>query len=542
MVGSSPQKVTSAMQMKSQQYGTDTNVLGLPRNPSEYYDILRIRWAWIVVPLILGAIASLVAAYFVPKRYVSRTVVMVESERIPRNFIPQITTEQVRDRLRTVEQEIMARPRLERIVDELDPYPELAVAAGRAYVVELIQSRTLISVRGKDSFVIEYIDTEPERAQQLVTRLASLFIEETTGARERQVQGANEFIDRQLEETRAEMEQLEAELSTLKQRHMGMLPEQLNANLATMQRLQMEHQLIGDKIVSAKERKMMLERQLAIQREMAEPEAQLIPSSPDIANPTTPSEKGRLLEALQFQLSALRKRYTDAHPDVAALQSRIRKLEAELAAEPESQAMSGEPAEVLSQADLIFAELQAQIAAANRDIQKLEKEEFEVRANIAMYQKRVEMIPQVEQKLQAIERDHEMVSKYYSELMNRKLQAETAGDVERRWKEEQFRILDPAQLPDAPVFPRKSIFLVIGTLIGLGVGVGLAFLVEFTDHSIKYPRELQAVLPYPIMLTLPHISQKRSWLHRVKMARVASSPKKKVFPKAAESEDKQKTA
>jgi polysaccharide chain length determinant protein (PEP-CTERM system associated) len=531
----------NAMQTKFQQQSSDTNVLGFPRSPAEYLDILRIRWPWILVPLILGAVASLVAAHFVDKKYVSQTVVMVESERIPRSFIPQITTEQVRDRLRTVEQEIMARPRLERIVDELDPYPDLAVAAGRAYVVELIRSRTNISVRGKDAFVIRYIDTEPERAQRLVTRLASLFIEETTGARERQVQGANEFIDRQLEETRAEMEQLEGELSALKQRYMGMLPEQLNANLATMQRLQLEHQSIGDKIVSAKERKMMAERQLAIQREMAEPEAQLIPST-DTASPTTPSERERVLEALQSQLSALRKRYTDAHPDVAALRSRIRKLEAEIAAEPESQATLGEPADVLSQSDLIFSELQAQIAAADRDIQKLEKEEMEVRANIAMYQKRVEMIPQVEQKLQAIERDHDMVSEYYGELMSRKLQAETAGDVERRWKEEQFRILDPAQLPDTPVFPRKSIFLAVGTLIGLGVGLGLAFLVEITDHSIKYARELQAVLPYPIVLTLPHISQKRTWFRRIKMRKMTSSPIKQISHKANGRVDKQKSA
>jgi polysaccharide chain length determinant protein (PEP-CTERM system associated) len=511
------------MQMKSQQSNSDLNVLGLPRNPAEYLDILRIRWLWIVVPLILGAVASLVAAHFVPKRYVSRTVVMVESERIPRNFIPQITTEQVRDRLRTVEQEVMARPRLERIVDELDPYPELMVAAGRAYVVELIRSRTNISVRGRDAFIIQYIDTEPERAQQLVTRLASLFIEETTGARERQVQGANEFIDRQLEDTRAEMERLEGELRTLKQRYMGMLPEQLNANLATLQRLQLEHQSIGDKIVSAKERKTMLERQLAIQIEMNEPEAQLIPSSPEISSPTTPSEKEKVIGILRSQLSALRKRYTDEHPDVAALQTRIRKLEAELEAEPVPDTTSPIPAETLSREDLMLAELQAQIAGANREIQSLGQEEAGVRADIAKYQKRVEMIPQVEQELQTIERDHGMVSRYYSELMSRKLQAETAGDVERRWKEEQFRILDPAQLPDTPVFPRRSIFLGVGTLIGLGIGLGLVFLREYTDHSIKYTRELQAVLPYPIVLTLPHIASRRRWYQQIKMPSLTGS-------------------
>jgi polysaccharide chain length determinant protein (PEP-CTERM system associated) len=438
--------------------------------------------------------------------YKSRTVVMVESDSIPRGLIPRVPTEQQEDRLRNVGQEVLARPKLERIVDELSPYPELMASAGRAYVVELIRTRTEIGVRGGDVFVIEYIDTEPARAQQIATRLASLFIEETTGARERRVQGANEFIDRQLEETRQEMEKLEASLRALKQRYMGMLPEQLGANLSTLQRLQMEQQSVGDKLVSAKERKNMLERQLAIQVEMNEPEAQLLPSVPEEGPPRTVSERGSELRLLRAQAAALQERYTDEHPDVVAIKARIRRLESAIASEPESVTTSGEPADMLSQESLILSELQIQIAAADREIQSLRQEEIDIRGEIRKYQTRVEMIPQVEQELQAIERDHSMVSSYYSQLMNQKLQTETAGDVERRWKEDQFRILDPAQLPTSPVYPRKSIFLAVGSLAGLGLGIGLAFLREFFDHSIKYTRELEAVLPYPLVMTLPHIS------------------------------------
>ena len=501
------------MQTKTRQVTTSPNLLGLPQSPLEYIDVLRIRWAWIVVPLILGAIASLVASYYVPKRYVSQTVIMVESERIPRSFIPQMTTEQVRDRLRTVEQEVLARPRIERIVDELDPHPDLVTSAGRAYVVELVRSRTHVEVRGEDAFVIEYIDTEPPRAQQMATRLASLFIEETTGARERQVQGANEFIDRQLEETREQMESLETSLRSLKQRYMGMLPEQLEANLATLQRLQLEQQMIGNKIVSAKDRKNLLDRQLAIQAEMNEPEAQLLPVFPGDTFSTAAAPMGQEIAQLRALETSLLKRYTKEHPDVVAVQARIKRLESESESAPEPDATIEPTVDVSSQEGLILAELRAQIAAANREIQDNEQQEVEIRADIARYQQRVEMIPQVEQDLQTIERDHGMVSKYYSELMSRKLQAETARDVERRWKEEQFRILEPAQLPDTPVFPRKSIFLAVGTLIGLGIGIGLAFLLEFLDHSIKYSRELEAVFPYPLVMTLPYISTKdeRSW-------------------------------
>ncbi len=501
------------MQLKTQRDSTSATMLGFPLSPAEYLDVLRIRWPWIVVPLILGAVISLIAVRYVPKRYVSRTVIMVESEKIPRSFIPRITTSRVRDQIRTVEQEVLARPRLERVVDELDPYPDLMASAGRAYVVELIRSRTGVNVRGQDAFVIEYIDTEPLRAQRMVTRLASLFIEETTGARERQVQGASEFIDSQLEQTRTEMENLEASLQVLKQRYMGMLPSQLDANLATLQRFQMEQQSIGAKIESAKDRMALLERQLAMQVDMDEPEAQLIPVSPSGTGSATITGKQREIRLLKARLADLRERYTAEHPDVVAISSRIQRLESEPAANLEAEESEEGLVDAVSPQGLILMELRAQVASVKKDIEDMAQQEVDIRGEIRKYQQRVEMIPKVENELQALERDHGMVASYYSELMSRKLQAETAGDVERRWKEEQFRILDPAQIADTPVFPQKSIFLAVGTLIGLGAGIGLAFLMELLDHSIKYGRELEAAFSFPLVMTLPHISEKsrRSW-------------------------------
>ena len=56
---------------------------------------------------------------------------------------------------------------------------------------------------------------------------------------------------------------------------MGMLPNQLEANLATLQRLQLEQQSISDESRAAKDRKSLLERQRALQAQMNEPEAQL---------------------------------------------------------------------------------------------------------------------------------------------------------------------------------------------------------------------------------------------------------------------------
>src|SRR3990172_8803620 len=258
--------------------------MSLPQSPSDYLEILRFRWPWIVAAIVVGAVASQVALRFVPKQYVSQTVVLVESEKIPKSFIPQLTTEVTRDRLRTVHEEILARPRVERILDELQPYPEM-IDVPRADIVDMVRRRASIGLRGNDAFVVQYSDTDPERAKKLAERLASMFIEETSGARARQVQGANEFIDTQLVETRRELEQVEGSLKQIKQRYMGMLPNQLEANLSTLQRMELERQSVAEQIRVAKERRSLLERQLALQSQMNEPEAQLIPDLPAAEGP-----------------------------------------------------------------------------------------------------------------------------------------------------------------------------------------------------------------------------------------------------------------
>jgi polysaccharide chain length determinant protein (PEP-CTERM system associated) len=487
--------------------------MSLPQSPSEYLDILHFRWPWIVAAIVVGAAASQVVVRFVPKQYVSQTVVLVESDKIPKNFIPQLATEDTQDRLHTIHEEILARPRIERILDELDPYPEM-IDVPRADVVDMVRSRTAIGLRGNDAFVVRYSDTDPARAQRISTRLTSMFIEEVSGARARQVQGANEFIDNQLVETKGDLEQVEGKLKQIKQRYMGMLPNQLEANLSTLQRLEHERQSVSEQIRVAKERRSLLERQLALQSQMNEPEARLIPELPAADGAAAaPSDAGSL-PALKAYLAQLLARYTPEHPEVVATQKRIARLESEMSAAvpppaPEPVPPPEDTAPAAASTDIIFSDLSAQVAAVDRDIQNLEERHEQIRSQIGVYQARVEKIPEVEQELQSLERDYELISKYYSELLSRKLEAETAGAVERQWQEEQFKILDPAQVAEKAEFPKASVFLLVGTLIGLGAGLAAAFLAEATDPTVKNLRELEGLLPYPVLLTLPRMKEPR---------------------------------
>ena len=479
--------------MKRSKTASRASTFGFERGPLDYVDVVLIRWSWVLVPLILITVLAGIAAKVLPKQYRSRAVVLVETELAPNELLPRTARDQSRNRLLTVGQEVLARTRVERVLDELNPYPEKS-GASRASLVDKIRSKASVKLRGSDSLIVEYTDVDPKRAQQLANRLASLFIEEATGEREREAQGANDFIERQLEETRQELERHQDSLSSLKQRYMGMLPGQLGANLSTLQRLQLERQSVEEAIRSAKDRKTMLERQLATQIEMEDPESQLLPTFDNETSLSSPQ-----LGQLRARLTALRSRYTDEHPEVRAIMARIQKLEPNLGS-----SQDGEGAAVHSES-LIVAEIKAQLGAVDVDIRNLENREGKVKQEIQRYQLRVEMIPKVEEELQAVERDYRLVNNYYSQLLSKKLEAETASAVGKRWKGLHFRMLDPAHLPETPVYPNLFVFLGLGFLIGLAAGVALAFAVEFLDHSIKDTDELRALLPYPLLISIPHI-------------------------------------
>jgi polysaccharide chain length determinant protein (PEP-CTERM system associated) len=352
----------------------------------------------------------------------------------------------------------------------------------------------------------------------MAERLASMFIEETSGARARQVQGANEFIDNQLVDTKKELEEVEGQLKRIKQRYMGMLPNQLEANLSTLQRIELERQSVSEQMRAARERRALLERQLSLQAQMNEPEAQLIPDLPSSPAPAGGPPGGSSLPVLKAYLEQLLTRYTGEHPEVVATRKRIARLESEAAAAAAAEPPAETPAPAIEEAavapetstEFLVSDMTAQIGAVDREIEKLQNRYDEIQKQIGTYQTRVEKIPEVEQELQSLERDYELINRYYSELLSRKLEAETAGAVERRWQEEQFKILDPAQAPEKADFPKASVFLLVGTLLGVGAGLVAAFLVEVTDPTVKNVRELENLLPYPVLLSLPRLKERRT--------------------------------
>src|SRR6185436_6802029 len=153
-----------------------------------------------------------------------------------------------------------------------------------------------VAKKGDSVFTIYFKDPDPVRAANTANRIAELFIEENLKLRENQAQGTSTFLESELAQTKARLEQQEAKIAAFKQIHMGDLPEQRDTNLQAVGQLQDKLEINMDATDKAEMRKIFLQRQIAeLSQAVAPPPA--APAAP--AGPTR-------LEQLQAQLVELR--------------------------------------------------------------------------------------------------------------------------------------------------------------------------------------------------------------------------------------------
>jgi polysaccharide biosynthesis transport protein len=416
------------------------------REVLEYLEIpLRRPWH-ILIPLVVLALAAVIASYVVPARYKSSTLILVDDDQVPEAIAAKVAPERLGRRLQTLKQQVLSRTRLETVIHELDPYHGQGQESMTA-MVERMRGAIAVEVKGTDAFGIEYSHKDPAMAQRVANRLTQLFIDETIHARRQQVEEANRFIETELDDARLQLSSREEALRRYKEEHMGTLPEQLNANLSTLQRLQLEQQGVAESLRGALDRAALFER----------------------ADATAPAGTPETeLQQMRSQLASLRARYTDEHPDVRALQERI------AAAERAGSGVTGGP----------DRERNAQLLQARQEIKKLQERRDDLSRQIASFQGRVELTPRTEQEIGTLTRDFQKLNEYYLTLLNKKLDTQMAARLEQRWQGDRFRVLDPANLPERPYFPNRLLFLLGGSLVGLVAGLVLALTADLFDHSL----------------------------------------------------------
>ena len=152
-----------------------------------------------------------------------------------------------------------------------------------------------------------------------------------------------------------------------------------------------------------------------------------------------------------------------------------------------------------------IAQARGRVTANDAEMERLLEEQKRTEGLIHQYERRLNLTPVREQELSDIVRDYNLSKQNYEQLLQKKLQSELATSLELQQQSEQFRILEPSRLPTKPHEPNRLRINLLGGMLGLGLGVGLAFLREIRDGSVYTVKDAERLFRLPLLVSLPEL-------------------------------------
>jgi polysaccharide chain length determinant protein (PEP-CTERM system associated) len=465
-------------------------------SPEDILRIIRRRMWLLLIPIALFAAAVALYARKQPDYYRAETVILVVPQRVPESFVRTTVTSRLGDRLRTITPTIQSRTRLEKIIRDLDLYPDERRVMPMEDVVAMMQASIEVETIREDAFIVRYVGREPRKVMEVTNRLASLYINESVTDRQRQAEGTDEFLESQLVEVKQRLEDNEKRLETYRREHSLELPSQLQSNLQQVQNAQAQVQAQSDLIARLQDRR-------EVQRKaLADLEASSVEtSSAPTGSPTT----SQRLATAETQLSNLLARgFKPGHPDLDQATRTVRDLRRELA--NEVAAASQDPslhAPVENVRTQRISELRTEIVDLDRQIANAREEQDAARAAGEQAQKRVDNLPTRDSELTALMRDYSTTDDFYKNLLMKKEESKIASNLEQQQIGEQYKLLDAAQLPERPFRPDRPRMSLTAAAVGFAVGLVLAGFLEYRDRSFKTDQDITMVLAVPVLASVP---------------------------------------
>jgi polysaccharide chain length determinant protein (PEP-CTERM system associated) len=496
---------------------------------------LALRFKWLILlPWIAIAGGAAFFARTLPDQFRSESLIQVVAQRVPENLVRSTINERIEDRLPVISATILSRTRLERIVTDFGLYQEEKKSELMEDIIaDMRKDINVVPVKG-DAFKVSFVADNARMSMRVTERLATYFVDENLRDRAQIAEGANSFLESQLDDAKRTLLDQEKKLEDYKRQYVGQLPSQLQGNLQAIATMQNQITQTAQDIRADQDRRAGLERTITDLETESAMELQRIQLAQQAAA-NDPASAGSQPAAAQLakaraQLTGLELKYKADHPEVRQWKTIIRELESKAQEEQLATPVSGtaiminNPGEVArrKQAD------QAKFQIEQLDKQTTEKAQTikRLQGQIAAYEAKVDATPTRDSEMVALNRDYDTLSKLYTTTLGKSQDAKMAANLERRQIGEQFKIIDQARLPGRPFSPNRAQIYLGGIFGGLLFGVGIVGLLEYRDSSLRSENDVVAALALPVLATIPAIMtsrDRRVEKRRKKMVLLASA-------------------
>jgi len=478
--------------------------------PQDFIEIFARRKWLILYSIIVITFGAVVYCVLAPDRYMATTKLLIIPPAVSQSLVRSTMNYNVQERLEALREQVLSRARLLQVIEQIGLFREQKFSLTPEELAWRLEKNIEIHVpKQGNTFTLSFVHEDPKVAMLTSSKLASFFVSENIRLREQESVETSQFLDEELRQTKRHLEEQEERIKEYKLQHLGELPQQMDANLSQLSRLQMQEKTASEAIMRAEDRRVLLESEIA----------KLQGNTQGVEDPVD-----ALLDAWekkQKQLQDLSTKYTESYPTVVQLRSEIKQLEERILAMENGGRLEGDelpgtesfrnlPIRRKKRRSSDVGRLERQLDSLALEISTLEREKQATKKDILAIESKVARLPQREQELIALTRDYDNLQRSYDDLLKRKLQAGVTQNLEEKQKGERFQILDPAALPTKPFEPDRLKILGLAFLGSLALGIGGTLGREILDPTLRTSKEFKYFFDLPILASIPIVQDEES--------------------------------
>ncbi len=364
---------------------------------------------------------------------------------------------------------------------------------------EFLQKVKIKSVRGTDILAISYSSSNPKEAADVVNSLMRYYLENNIQINQAQATVAKKFLRKQLPEVEARVARSEAALRRFKEGNRVIaLEQEATKGVDKLANLSDQITQAQANLTDAETRSKLLQRQLRLNSQQAV----------DMGNLSQSKAVQEVLtqyQQVQNQLAVEKTRYTDKHPTIANLLAKEAALKKQLETRifENADREKSVPAQNLGMGELKQT-LVAQLVQSDVERSALANRITVLQNAYTLSQRRLSVLPQLQEKQQQLERQLQVATSTYEELLKRSQEV----DVVVNQNVGNARVISAALLPKNALPSKIAFHLALGGFLGILLGVGVALILEAMDRSLKTLEQAQQLLGYSLLGTIPHLAQK----------------------------------
>ncbi|WP_440874888.1 XrtA system polysaccharide chain length determinant [Thalassotalea sp. PLHSN55] len=450
---------------------------------------------WLICPLAWIYIAQL------DDVYQSEARVYADTQSILGPLLKGLTVESNPDyQIQLMVKTLLSRPNIERITRMTDLDVQVNTPKQYEDLVDGLREDIDIrktGARNENIFTITYEHQDPEMARNVVQSALTVFIENTLGENRSDSDSAQKFLDGQIKDYESRLLSAEARLTDFKQKYSDVLPDQYGGyyQKLTSTKDQLKAVELG-----------LLETQTQLDSARAQLNNSTKPSSADAesrvkdGNSIQTTFDSRITE-LETNLDSLLLKYTDRHPDVIEVQKRLAHLNDQRKKEIESYLSSstGDDGgmQTMSQ-NPVMQGIQIQVNQLENQVASFQVRAENYRQQVKDLESKIHVLPEIEAELVALNRGYDITKEKYEELLVRKETAQLAQQAEETTNKIQFKVIDPPRAPTEPTGPKRILFLIVATVFGIAVGVGISLLTSQINPVVTSSSQVSQATGIPV--------------------------------------------